>query len=167
MAHDAPLPDPSPPPLAEELVAYLDGELDAEACRRIEERLVHDEQARQMLRELEQTWQWLGELGQATIGETFTHSTLEMVAMAAEAEVQQRTARGGRRRWLLGVGSLVLAAAVGFLSVVWLRPDPHRALLDDLPVLENLDEYRQVGDLEFLRQLEGQGLFAQEDGHGG
>ena len=39
--------------------------------------------------------------------------------------------------------------------------DPDRQLLRDLPVLENLDEYRQVGSIEFLRKLRDEKLFCQ------
>ena len=56
------------------------------------------------------------------------------------------------------------ALAAGFLAVMLFAPDPNRQLLQDLPVLENLDEYRQIGDIEFLRMLRDQGLFAKESG---
>ena len=36
-------------------------------------------------------------------------------------------------------------------------------MLRDLPVLENYDEYRQVGDIEFLRLLRDEGLFAEDE----
>ena len=42
-----------------------------------------------------------------------------------------------------------------------LTPD-NRELLEDLPVLENLDAYRQVGDIQFLRTLARERLFDQE-----
>jgi hypothetical protein len=64
----------------------------------------------------------------------------------------------------LRAGLILLAAlAGGFFTVVRLAPDPNRQLLEDLPVLENLDEYRQVDDIEFLRLLRAAGLFG---GHG-
>ena len=52
-----------------------------------------------------------------------------------------------------------MALAGGFFAVVRLVPDPNRQLLEDLPVLENLDEYRQVDDIEFLRLLRAARLF--------
>ncbi len=51
--------------------------------------------------------------------------------------------------------------AAGFFAVVLLMPDPNRQLLEDLPVLENLDEYRQIDDIEFLRMLRDAGLFRE------
>jgi anti-sigma factor RsiW len=169
MSHDASPPEPTPasPSTDEELVAYLDGELDAQGCRRLEQLLASDPQVRQRLQDLEQTWQLLDHLERCDVDEGFTRSTLEMVAVAAEEEVRQIESRSRRLgRWLLGTGGLAAAAAAGFLAVVLLRPDPNRRLLEDLPVLENFDEYRQVDDIDFLRELDRQGLFAQEQHDG-
>ena len=57
---------------------------------------------------------------------------------------------------------LLTAVVVGFLAVALLWPDPNRPLLEDLAVLENLDSYRQVDEIEYLRMLEG--LFPAKDG---
>ncbi len=57
-----------------------------------------------------------------------------------------------RRRWLLAVAAgLLAAAAAGFAAVALYNPD--RQLLQDLPLLENLDEYRQIGSIDFLHRL--------------
>jgi hypothetical protein len=51
--------------------------------------------------------------------------------------------------------------AAGFL-LVSIGPDPNRQLIDNLPLLENLDEYRQIDDIEFLRMLYQDGVFDSE-----
>jgi hypothetical protein len=38
-------------------------------------------------------------------------------------------------------------------------------LLRDLPVIENFELYNQADDVEFLRQLDKTGLFAEEGEH--
>ncbi len=157
--HEQPLP---PDALQEELVAYLDGELDAQAASRVEQRLAHDAQVREELARLERTWELLDSLGRATTDETFTQTTLEMVAAAASEEVAQQQAelpRRQRRKWLLRIGGLLAAGAAGFLVAALASPDPNRQLLEDLPILENLDQYRHAGDIEFLRLLHREGLF--------
>ena len=83
---DAALP---PPTLDEELVAYLDGELDAEAGRRLEQRLADDATARSALRGLQVSWDALDELDQADVGQDFTRTTLEMVAVRATKDVEE------------------------------------------------------------------------------
>jgi len=152
--------------LEEQLVAYLDGELDVEASRRVEELLATDPKVRQALQGLDRTWELLGELETPQVAERFAQSTLEMVAVAAAEDTERsRTdaSRRRRRRWVILSASLLAAGAAGFLGMS-LRPDPNRQLIDDLPLLENLDEYRQIGDIEFLRSLHKQGVFAEEGG---
>jgi len=161
------MPSPSAAPLEEQLVAYLDGELDAESGRRIEEQLAADPRARRMLQGLERTWELLDDLDAPPVGEKFTQSTLEMVAVAVRSDVQQSLAaapRRRRRRRLFAAGGVLAAAASGFLAVAIFASDPNKELIQDLPVLENLDEYRQVESLEFLQKLRAEGLFSKENG---
>ena len=83
--------------LREELVAYLDGELDAEQSRRIEQCAAAEPDARRMLEELDRTWHMLDALDTPATNEDFTCTTLEMVALAAAedaAEGQGRMRRG-------------------------------------------------------------------------
>jgi hypothetical protein len=150
-------------PLDEELVAYLDGELDAEGVRRIEALLASDPEVRRRVQSLERTWDMLDELDAAPVGEPFTQTTLEMVAVAARQDAEQSRAEAPRRRrrLLLAVGGgLLAAAAVGFCAVA--LHDPDRQLLQDLPVLEHLDEYHQIGSTEFLHRLSKEGLFSKD-----
>ena len=160
-------PSPSAAPLEEQLVAYLDGELDAESGRRIEEQLAADPRARRMLQGLERTWELLDDLDAPPVGERFTQTTLEMVAVAVRSDVRQSLAEAPRRRrrcWLIAAGGVLAAAASGFLAVAIFASDPNKELIQDLPVLENLDEYRQVESVEFLQKLRAEGLFSKENG---
>jgi len=159
--------------LEEQLVAYLDGELDTTASRRIEELLAADPKVRLTLQQLDRTWQLLGALDATPVDERFTQSTLEMVTVAAAHEVEQSRAqapRRRRRRWLLAAASVAAAGLAGFLIAGRFLPDRdaqrNRELLEDLPVLENLDQYGQVGDVEFLQMLCQEGLFAKEPDDG-
>ena len=156
------------PSLEEQLVAYLDGELGTEASRRVEELLAADPKVRQTLQGLDRTWELLDELEAPQVADRFTQSTLEMVTVAAAEDTERsriEASRSRRRRWVIVGGSLLAASVAGFLVVgeaLW--PDPNRQLIDDLPVLENLDEYRQIDDVQFLRTLHEQGVFAEEEG---
>jgi anti-sigma factor RsiW len=155
--------------LEEQLVAYLDGELDAESARRIEERLAAEPEVREALNRLEQTWDMLDELGSTPVGNGFTRTTLEMVTVAAEEDVKRETAQAPRRRrrrlWLTGAGVLA-TSAVGFFTAYLCLPNPNRQLLQDLPVLENYDEYRQIDNIEFLRMMKDAKLFEKEESDG-
>ena len=158
--------------LREELVAYLDGELSAEQSRQIEQRAAAEPNARRMLEELDRTWHMLDELDSPATNEDFTCTTLEMVALAAAEDAQQAKVQRPWRRLraaLWAVAGLVVAAAAGFLAVAWALPDPNAQLLQDLPVLENYDQYRDIlsqypksDSIDFLRALQKEKLFPKE-----
>ena len=151
--------------LEEELVAYLDGELDVDASRKVEERLANEAFVRQELTRLEKTWRLLERLPRAEVDENFTRSTIEMLAVKASEDLQQQKAIEPRRklRRLAAAAAIALvAAAGGYAASRWQWPDPNEQLARDMPVLENLDEYRQIENIEFLRELHDEGLFSDE-----
>ncbi|HEX4144883.1 MAG TPA: hypothetical protein VHY91_15370 [Pirellulales bacterium] len=153
-------------PEHDELIAYLDGELDPPTSQRVEERLKHDPAYRQALAQYERSWDMLDRLQRSTVGESFTRSTLEMVSLAAAEEEHEQPA-AGRFDWRrLGMMGLVAVAALllgyGGGRAIW--PDPNRELLQDLPVLEDLDLYEQAGSIDFLHKLADAGQFGDEAG---
>ncbi len=151
------------PPFQEQLTAYLDGELDSTTSLEIERRLAAEPDVQQSLQQLQRTWDLLDQLPRAEIDARFTRSTVEMIALAAEADaIGERSFAAGRWRFMRPAAGLLAAAAAGFLVIRLLWPEPNGPLLRDLPVLENLEAYRQTPDLEFLKQLRKSGLFAEE-----
>lgn len=149
----------------EELVAYLDGELDHDTLQRVEERLSTDQVYRSQLQALQRSWDLLDCLPQIDTDESFTKTTVEMVAVRTTDGIQQEM-QGQRRqrasRWGLAAVAIVGAAAFGFLAVTQFLQRPERQFLQDLPVIENVDVYQYVEDIEFLRQLDREGLFSDE-----
>lgn len=155
--------------LHEELVAYLDGELDADQSRRIEQRAVAEPNTRRTLEDLDRTWHMLDELQAPATNEDFTHTTLEMVAVAAEDDARKAKADLPRRRTRARMAALAAVAgmgAAGFLLVAYLTPDPNAQLLKDLPILENFEQYRQVDNIKFLRTLTNEKLFTENTDDG-
>lgn len=170
----------------EELVAYLDGELDAQAKGQIEERLARDDVYRIELRRMQRAWDLLENLPKRSVDETFTNTTINMVAVEAAKNVDPQGAAGlwqdpwkHRWRWLIGGGSLLAAGLAGFLAVALILPNDHKTQNDqivrDLPVLENLELYQdldknlelyqQIDDIEFahsILQLQEEGVFDEE-----
>jgi anti-sigma factor RsiW len=152
--------------LHDELTAYLDGELDAESVRRVEERLARDADYRLELRRLERAWNMLDRLPRASVDEIFTKTTIEMVAVAAvedAAAVQEVVPRRRRRQRLVAGVAALAAGVVGFFLGHALWPDPNRQLLKDLPLLEQFELYYQADNIEFLHMLNDDGLFAEGD----
>ena len=148
-----------------QLVAYLDGELSAQEANAVEQRLAEDDGYREHLRQLQQSWDLLDSLPQPTLNENFTQSTVEMVAVAAREEVNEQLGRDSWKQksgWLIGIGAAVVFGVVGFLGAQGLINRENRQLMRDLPVIERIDLYRDVENIEFLEQLAEQGLFDEE-----
>ena len=152
--------------LQDELNAYLDGELDADGVRRVEERLASDAAYRTELNQLERAWNMLDSLPRAAVGDDFTKTTIEMVALSASQEAEaiaRELPRKQRRRRIVAGASMLAALVVGFVIGTQLWPNPNQQLLNDLPLLEHLDLYYQADDVEFLRLLDEKGLFTDGD----
>ena len=152
--------------IEDELVAYLDGELDAAARQQVEERLGRDTTYRSRLQSLQHAWDLLDVLPRTSASESFTRSTVEMVALSAAVDIEglkQTTKKQFRWAWLFGSGGALVVAVIGYIIVSTMMAIPDRELLCALPVLANLDYYRQAGSMEFLRQLDREGLFSTTD----
>ncbi len=155
----------------ENLIAYLDGELTDEAAASVEKTLAEQVAARQEVEKLTRTWELLDLLPEGRASDGFTEKTLTAVrtklATLTQTEEEQNDVIAGRGRVrLLGIGRrmlaffvLLLVAAVGFNSTFSKGSEPIDELLIELPVVERLDEYQEVGDIEFLKVLEQSGMF--------
>jgi hypothetical protein len=146
----------------EQLVAYLDGELDAETSKQVERRLAEHVEYRRELQQLQRAWDMLDELPRAEVGESFTQTTVEMVALSAArelTEVKGRSRRLDRVLWGAAGAGIVITALTSYLVFSAFFSRPNTQLKRDLPVIENIELYQIADSVEFLRQLEDTGLF--------
>ena len=163
------IPEQPDPALEEELVAYLDGELDPQASEAIERRVQHDEVARYQLQQFDRVWNALDGLPRPQASETFTRTTLEMIAADARQELVQATAMlpVRRRTWRLQVAAVCAASLVLGFTLLWLMlPNPNRMLYANLPIIEQVDVYAEFRDIEFLRELDRQGPWLRTGARG-
>ena len=151
---------------AEQLTAYLDGELSGEELASVEQRLLDDEPFRDLMQRLQSSWDMLDSLPRTGTHDAFVRTTMEMVTRAADADNVTE-----RRPWLptwLGVllGFAVIPAAVGWTSYSMTQQQnraPREELIDNLPLIENYDRYTRVDlDIEFLEKLDAADLFTSE-----
>ncbi|QDS89369.1 hypothetical protein EC9_35680 [Rosistilla ulvae] len=154
-----PIDDGSPSDLDEQLVAYLDGELEDDQRAALEERLMEDPDCKRRLRSLQQTFDMLDELPRTTVNNDFARTTVEMIAVSASQEfeiVKQR------RPWKLSaaaVGLLFTTAVtfiVGGVIVRGYQQEQQRELVEGLAVAEHLRAYSQIksdSDLKFFASL--------------
>ncbi len=151
----------------EDLAAYLDGELDEKRAAEIELKLTRSEYARREVEILSRTWDMLGLLPQPNVSGEFSRKTMAIARQAEEPQFYDKSKdaiRWGRRvACLSGWGmALCLAASMGYQITNRLIPDKSRMLVEELPIIENLDNYREIGDVEFLRQLRSSRVFQKE-----
>jgi len=149
-------------PIDEELIAYLDGEIEASGRVRVERCLAEDAAFRERLRRMQQTWEALDLLPRTSAGDAFTSSTMTLVVaeqeVAATQAVQQLKARQGRR-WWWGAVATAAAAVAGFGLVYRTLTTEDEALVKDLSVIEKVDQLHNTPSVEFLTQLQQEGLF--------
>ena len=151
----------------QELVAYLDGELPEVECLQVEQKLADSPAARREVEALQRTWDLLDHLPKATASHDFATKTLSRIQaiQTPPSENANRVPPWVRQAgFALGwVGGAAAAAVVGFAVARFGWPTPTDRLARDLPVVERLYEYRAVSDVDFLRELEQAGLFADEE----
>jgi len=149
------------------LVAYLDGELTDADARALATKITLSVTARREIESLQLAWELLDYLPRPEPSEDLATRTLSIA--------QLHGARGGRASAVAGRAGIVVARIVavaavaavtlmiGFATTRWLWPDPSSRLLRDLPIAEHLDEYREVGSIEFLNLLSNSSAFSEED----
>lgn len=161
----------------EDLIAYLDGELPDESASAVENSLVNDASVRRDVEQLTRTFDLLDLLPTSKASDGFAEKTLTAIrtqarvpdseSVADDVPVGQpsnlpRTAIqwGLRAVALLG---LMFVAVVGFNGSFHQGSKPIDELLSELPLIQRLDQYQEIGDVKFLNQLSESGLFDERD----
>ncbi len=164
---------PNEPDPDDDLIAYLDGELDDDAAEAVESQLANDPAARARADEHKKAFDLLDYLPKSEPSPTFTNRTITRLMPTAGVSGSQATPTvppvARRRVWPEALAwSLlaVLAGAVAYAGVSFTRPTtspPAPLGLDDLPVIESLPLYAGVDDVAFLRELHKTDLFDSAD----
>ena len=147
----------------EDLVAYLDGELPDEEVQQIDHIIARSEVARHEVEALARTWEMLDVLPSAKASDDFASKTMtNLKVMEAPFILEDQWWYPYLRRagvncgWVLCLG---LSGWLGFQITRHWVPNPHDELLKDLPVIENLDQYQDVREIEFLNLLKQSSVF--------
>lgn len=105
---------PMPSDEQENLVAYLDGELDDAAAEKVHAALGRDPRLREEAAELSQTWDLLNYLPRPQAPQDFTQKTVQRLETAGLV-LRQRSLRWRRLAILGWIAALVLSALLSFL----------------------------------------------------
>lgn len=142
----------------QELVAFLDGEVSASEVAEIERRLAVEPELARRIGDLRHAWQLLDHLKPVEATDNFTKTTIKMTAVRSHSSDVSRFLR---RRWKTMVG-VCAAIVAGYLAVFLPINYERQKQLHDVPVIENVDLYLHAESVEFLRQLDSDGLFTQD-----
>ena len=150
----------------EQLVSYLDGELDDQSISDVEQKLSDDQQYRERLVELQKTWDALDTLPRSEPSQSFTASTIELVLSEQKKQVKSRERS---YEWVgkFGFTAVILAVGIwlGMITTDHILDSENRQLIENLTLIENIDMYREVESIEFLEQLHDDGVFSAETGN--
>lgn len=150
-----------------EFVAYLDGELNDDETRSIEQLLASNEVARHDMESLATAWELLDELPRANAPTDFAEKTLatlkmeeHVVPLSEQAWFQQATKYG---KFAIGWSLVLCCGMVGFLVARSVPPSRADTLIHEYPLLEYFDSYQEIGSTEFLSQLQKSTKWSEHD----
>lgn len=157
----------------EQLVAYLDGELNDAAAAEVEVHLAGDVELRREVERLSRTWELLDMLPSVRASSEFSSKTLTAIRSIPlprpdEAEgisadvVAPRLWWGRLKHWsvrMAALSVLLVLAALAFKASARKGTEAVDELLTELPLIERLEQYREVDSVEFLKQLQESELF--------
>ncbi len=139
-------------------VAYLDGELNEEETRGIEQLLASNEVARHDMESLATAWELLDDLPRPNAPKDFAEKTIATLKMEEQqtplqeqAWFQKATQIGGL---VAGVAVVLFCGVAGFLVARSVPPSRADAMLQEYPLLEHFDSYREISSADFLTRLQ-------------
>jgi anti-sigma factor RsiW len=174
LAAGTPRPDDhdTPDGATEELVAYLDGELDPAAAEAMATRLSLDPRLRAEADALQRAWDILDVLPRPQPSAAFlTRTVSQVIPTAAGATAVLPTlppVPGGRSSglfWGVSVILILVAGLGGYVGRALLVPrgQEYEQITRDASLLHNLRLYRTVEDLDYARQLDDPMLFGDDE----
>jgi anti-sigma factor RsiW len=157
----------------EELIAYLDGEADAQTARNVEAKMNREPQVRKEAEALRKAYDLLDFLPRPEPSPSFTQRTMTRVS-AVYPGLAGAAQPPAWRRWALGLGwaaAVLIAGVSGYAGAPLLyRATPpaestaerEQQLVRDLRVIDNLRLYNGANDINLLHELDRPELFGDE-----
>ena len=151
------------------LTAYLDGELDAKSVRQVEDRLSVEPDLREKMTALEQTWNMLDELETVPVDKELVRSTMEVVTLTIEKEMEAGEKRFKERKWLdrlVPAATLLMFGVIGYQLTALVAIQRKLQFVEDIPIIMNVNMYKEIGGFDFLRALSEKRVFDSVDDDG-
>jgi anti-sigma factor RsiW len=173
--------DDNPVDATEELVAYLDGELNPKAAEALAAQLNRDANLRAEVEALQRTWDILDVLPQPLPSSTFASRTVSQAIPIAGPSGRTVVLGGpsgsaaaafpppGPRTgfWAAAVAIVLAAGAGGYFAHQALAPANKSASInppiEDISLMRNMRLYRNVDSIESVKALDSPEMFAVEE----
>lgn len=149
----------------DDLVAYLDGELPDTKSQSIDQVLARSEVARHEVEALARTWEMLDVLPTLKAPPEFTERTMTNLKVGeVPFDVTQQPWFNTLKRVAVAAVWLVAITLSGWLgyqiTYAWI-PNPSQELLVNLPLVQKIDQYKEVESIDFLDKLQKSRLFEE------
>lgn len=145
------------------LVAYLDGELEEDTTQYIDQVLAKSEVARHEVEALARTWELLDLLPRPNATDTFTERTMTTLRVSeVRTNMVDQPWFGYVRKAAVAavwVAVLLVSASAGYMVTTRAIANPHDELLTNLELLKSLDMYQEIGSMSFASELQRLGTF--------
>jgi anti-sigma factor RsiW len=168
--------DDMPEAATEELVAYLDGELDPMASESMSTRISLDPRLRAKAEAYQRTWDILDVLPRPEPSSTFANRTLSQaiprlsgptllqLSLAVPTKSPFPSPRPTLGFWFVSLILVMAAGAGGYFGHRAIAPPPMAdPALEDVPLMKNMRLYRNVDDMEYLKRLDSPELFGENE----
>jgi len=155
----------SQPPQIEQLVAYLDGELDGEQSAAIEKQLRQDSDLRRTAEALDRTWGMLDILEPVIAGNEFSQQTMQTVVATYSRPVQGQKlslkrllttlfSRQSLAWYVVGVAGAFCGLGVSQFFGPSEQSGQAEQMLREIDMLERYPRYRIIPDAGSLERLQ-------------
>ena len=147
----------------EDLVAYLDGELPDSKSHQIDEIIAKSEVARHDVEALARSFELLDVLPEIRAADDFVTKTLTNLKSMDQPYILTEQWWFPYLYRLTSITCWLVAIAacgwVGYQSTRNWIPSPDEDILRELPIIESLDRYQEIGDVDFLKELKRRNVF--------
>lgn len=149
----------------ENLVAFIDGELEQDTMRDIEKTLSDNPVAHHEVDMLRKTWNLLDYLDRPEASERVVEQTLTSLEVMQTNRKFEMPAWWSQVRkgvvYTASVAGMVFALVVGYTASNYWLPSRSDAIARDLELIEEYDELQEIGSVAFLELLQENNLVEQ------
>jgi len=149
-------------PDVEILVAYLDGELDTQSVRQMEDRLAVEPDLRKKMTSLEQTWNMLNELETVSADKELVRSTMEVVTLTIEKELIDDEKQTEQRKWfdrMILLATIFMFGVIGYQLAALAGIQAKKQFAKDIPIILNISKFKEIDSFDFLQALSDKRVF--------